>query len=84
MAVTITPAQNMSDIGRGPGDKHINWATDEVQQNNACYCWHSVTRKKPVSLGELWSEDDDAIKTSLFKHKPVFGILVFLTGSLVC
>ena len=41
-AVTNRPAQNMSDIGRRHGDKHINCAGDEVHKNNACYCWHSV------------------------------------------
>ena len=39
-----------------------------------------TTRKKGVSFGELYSEDNHAIKASLFKHKPVFGILVSLTA----
>ena len=56
MAVTNTPAQNRSNIGRGWGDKHINRATDEVLQNDALLLlpfYRITTRKKPVSLVEL-------------------------------
>ena len=73
----------MSDIGRGNGDKRVDWAADEVQLDNACYCLHLTdlpTAKHVGAVGALICRRC-AIKARLFKNKPVFEILVSLTGS---
>ena len=84
MAVLTTPAQDKSDIGRGPGDKHINRATDEVHQNNACCCrsYHPQETSRPWDSCLKMMMPSKQVYPSI-PSKPVFGILVSLTGSLV-
>ena len=69
----------MSDVGRGHGTTPVSWASDEVQRLMPAIAG-VANRKKHVSCGKLEGEDAGVIRATLFVNKPVFGILVPLTG----